>query len=379
VSVFLAALRRRVAVPALVVLTLTLSASAADGEWQVVPSPSPDSPVAGFADVAAASATDAWAVGSYFDPGQGRHGADRTLVERWNGAQWSIVQTPEFGDGYSQLSGVTAISRKNVWAVGSFTKEFTQRSLVLRFNGRRWSRVGVPDPEQWDDLSDISAVSSRDIWAIGNAYLGGFVIHWDGRAWRSVEAPIGWLSAVHAVGPDDVWIVGQRAPAQDSGSDDVIYRSLAAHWDGVDWTVVDTPNLPFHFNLLNEISGTGANDLWAVGSANDSTKPHRPLILHWDGTAWRLVPPAETGATNAELFGVTTVRADLAWAVGRADGAALIERWDGESWSAVPVPDAGVEEVLAGVARIPGGGAWAAGSTRVGQPRKTLTLRSAIE
>jgi hypothetical protein len=365
-----AALRRYVGALAVSLLTLLASASAAESEWQVVPSPNP-SPSSGLADVAAFSPTDAWAVGSYFD---GRR--DRTLVERWNGAHWSIVRTPELGSGYSELSGVAALSRKHVWVVGDFTPEHTERALLLHYNGRKWSKARIPNPENWDELLDVSAVSPRDVWAVGNNYFGTFVLHWDGRSWREIEGPVGWINAVHAIGPDDVWVVGQRAPSQGAGPEDVIYASLAAHWDGDGWTMADTPNLPFHFNVFDDVSGSSSDDLWAVGSAWDSTKPHRPLIAHWDGAAWSLVPSADTGAANADLFGVTSLRPDFAWAVGAADGNPLLQRWNGSAWSVVAAPDAGEEEVLTAVARTPGEGAWAVGSSRVGGARKTLTLRS---
>jgi hypothetical protein len=365
-----ARMRRGAAVVAVSILTLVASASAADADGRLVPSPSPDSPQSGLADVAALSATNAWAVGSYFDPLKGRYGADRTLVERWDGRRWTIVPTPEFGAGYSQLTGVAALSRKNVWVVGSFTPENTQRSLALHFNGRKWKKVRVPDTINWDDLGDVSAVAPDDVWAIGNSYLGAVVIHWDGRSWKSLPSPVGYLTAVHAVGKDDVWAVGQRAPGQGMGGDDVIYESLAAHWDGGAWTVVDTPNLPFHFNLLEDVSGASSNDLWAVGAAWDSTKPRQPLVIHWDGTSWSLVPSADLGGTDSQLFGVAAVRPDLVWAVGRADGAAAIERWNGSEWSVAPIPDAGTEEVLAAVVRTPAGGAWAVGSAMVGPSRK---------
>ena len=45
----------------------------------------------------------AWAVGSYFDP---RRSDERTLLERWDGTQWSIVATPELGSGDSQFAAV---------------------------------------------------------------------------------------------------------------------------------------------------------------------------------------------------------------------------------------------------------------------------------
>src|SRR5947209_7919408 len=59
--------------------------------------------------VAAVSGHDVWAVGQ-----QGGN----TLTEHWNGAQWSIVHSPNVGSTGSFLQAVTAISTNDVWAVG---------------------------------------------------------------------------------------------------------------------------------------------------------------------------------------------------------------------------------------------------------------------
>ena len=39
-------------------------------------------------------------------------------------------------------------------------------------------------------------------------------------------------------------------------------------------------------NQLNGVSADSATDAWAVGFYLNSTRASRPLILHWDGTAW---------------------------------------------------------------------------------------------
>jgi len=41
----------------------------------------------------------------------------KTLIEHWNGAQWSIVQS----QGTGGLSGVAAIASNDVWAVGAIS------------------------------------------------------------------------------------------------------------------------------------------------------------------------------------------------------------------------------------------------------------------
>ena len=79
------------------------------GVWSKVSSPNVGTSTNFLNGVAAISSTDVWAVGDY---GNGNGGL--TLVEHWNGAQWSIVQS----QGTGGLSGVAAIASNDVWAVG---------------------------------------------------------------------------------------------------------------------------------------------------------------------------------------------------------------------------------------------------------------------
>lgn len=81
--------------------------------WQVVKSPNGSSSSNGLQGVAAISASDTWAVGSYF----GDFG-DLTLTEHWTGSHWSIVPSPNPALAGGILNSVTAISSTDVWAVG---------------------------------------------------------------------------------------------------------------------------------------------------------------------------------------------------------------------------------------------------------------------
>src|SRR5204863_8090882 len=91
-----------------------------DGQaWTRIPSPN----VGTFNDcsallgVDAVSSNDVWAVG-YVDttaPGT------LTLIEHWDGAQWSIVPSPSVSNSTQQLNSVSAISSNDVWAVGFYT------------------------------------------------------------------------------------------------------------------------------------------------------------------------------------------------------------------------------------------------------------------
>ena len=81
--------------------------------WKVVSSPN-----AGISDqlnaVVAISTTDVWAVGDYVNSSN----VQQTLIEHWDGTQWSIFPSPAPGS-YSQLYGVARVpGTKQLWAVG---------------------------------------------------------------------------------------------------------------------------------------------------------------------------------------------------------------------------------------------------------------------
>lgn len=353
---------------AVAVCSLPASGGASIASWMLVPSPSIGSTRSVLADVDILSSADAWAVGHSFDASRS---ADQALVEHWDGTRWSIVPTPDTGTGYEALSGIAAVGPKDIWAVGYTSDRYgPQRLLIERWNGSRWRATATPSFDNWAALEDVSVVSARDAWAVGNSYLGEVVLHWDGRRWSQVPSPnVGWLTAIHAASPTDVWIVGQRG-ATPGGS---VYGTLVEHWNGTSWSVVPTPSRSATFNILEGVGGR-AGDVWAVGSAWESTQPRTPLVLHGDGATWRIVPNADAVLSDAGLSDVAVVSSTEVFAVGSAAGRAHVQRWNGSSWELVPAPSPGGTDDLLGIAVAPSG-AWAVGSTGDASGIRTLTLQ----
>jgi hypothetical protein len=119
------------------------------------------------------------------------------------------------------------------------------------------------------------------------------------------------------------------AGAADGASGPFTYAAVAGcSKDGWCWS---TPT-PQGSSLVS-ISGSSANDVWAVGDEG--------AIIHWDGNSWTEVPSGlqtiwvPTGGQSA-LRGVWSAGPGDAWAVGDA-----ILHWDGTSWSVAvaPVPN----------------------------------------
>ena len=363
-----AILRMTAGVALAVAVSLPVSSGASISSWTLVSSPSVGSTRSVLADVDILSSADAWAVGHSYD--QTRE-VNRGLAQHWDGTRWWIVPTPDTGTGYEEFSGIAAVGPKDVWAVGYTSDRFApQRLLIERWNGSRWRVTSTPAFDNWAALEDVSVISSRDAWAVGNSYLGEVVLHWDGRRWNQVPSPnVGWLTAVHAASPTDVWIVGQRGAAP-GGS---VYRTLLEHWDGTSWSVVPTPSTSATFNILDGVGGR-AGDVWAVGSAWDWEQPRTPLVLHGDGATWRIVPNADAVPSDAALSDVAVVSSTEVLAVGSAAGRTLVQRWNGSSWEVVPTPSPGTTDDLFGIEVAPSG-TWAVGSTGNASEIRTLTLR----
>jgi hypothetical protein len=191
-------------------------------------------------------------------------------------------------------------------------------------------------------LNGVDAVAANDVWAVGystvNPHDVTLIEHWNGQEWSVIPSPnsgagTNQLAGVAAVAADDVWAVGRY----DRGT--ALWGTLIEHWDGSAWSIVPSPNTAGS-NLLWGVTAVAANDAWAVGVADDRT-----LALHWDGSAWTIIPTPNVGSDSNVLLGVTAVAANDVWAVGRYNNTGLfwlqtlVLHWDGSAWSIVPSPN----------------------------------------
>jgi len=315
--------------------------------WKVVPSSNVGTKWNYLWDVTAVSANDVWSVGYY----QNNGGPYQTLIEHWDGTNWSIVPSPNKA-GDNQLRGVAAVSANDIWAVGYGGGG----TLIEHWNGTNWSIV--PNPNVGSLLKGVAAVSANDVWAVGyagnpaNGVSQTLIEHWNGTSWSVVPSlnpgpGRNELYGVAAASANDVWAVGFY---YDGGA----YRTLIEHWNGTNWSVVPSPNLSTSDSLGDVVAGS-ANDVWAVGDSYTGT-----LIEHWNGTSWSIVTSPNPGTYNF-LIGVAAVSANDVWAVGYADAQTLIEYWNGTSWSVVPSPNPGESNSLWGVVAVSANDIWAVG------------------
>ena len=123
------------------------------GQWTEVPGGGAPHPSA-LNGIAAVSANDIWAVGSW-----GQNGG-QGLIEHWDGTNWSVAALLPQG---TLLLGVAAQSSRDVWAVG----QNVAQTLVEHWNGRRWVAVPSPNGGTYSGLQAVCVVSRNDAWAVG--------------------------------------------------------------------------------------------------------------------------------------------------------------------------------------------------------------------
>jgi hypothetical protein len=311
--------------------------------WSPVASPNPSARSNSLRGVSAVSATDAWAVGSN---GNETTNAVDALILHWDGTSWLQVTSPNPTHG-SSLFGVSADSTTDAWAVGDYyDSNLYLDTLILHWDGTSWSKVPSPNPsEDLNGLSGVSALSTDDAWAVGDyrddtTLLGTtLILHWDGTSWSQVPSPNPYesdLNGVSAVSATDAWAVGSSYERSPGGA----FHTLILRWDGMGWSQVPSPS-PSSYNYLLGVDAVSPNDAWAVGyfRKDGYNSPHRTLILHWDGTSWSKVPSPNPSARLNHLTGVSAPSATDAWAVGNyrnnktGDWDTLILHWDGTIWS----------------------------------------------
>ena len=270
---------------------------------------------------------------------------------------WQVDSSPNpAGSTFSQLNAVFAASHTEAFAVGQTRVAASGdgfETLIEEWNGTTWSVVpGAPASASASSLNGVSGSGPSDIWAVGQNASTSFIEHWNGQSWSHVaspasEPPDGQLNAVSADSPTDAWAGGSAMKVNDPHDSGV--TPLIEHWNGTQWSVIpfaiDTTGTANSGRILS-IAAISPTDAWAVTDVN---KGNPAVVEHWNGSTWSTVSvPVSVNALSA-------VSANDVWAVG---GDGLILNWNGTQWSQVANPN-GQSATLAAVAALSANDAWA--------------------
>src|SRR5579863_9511784 len=329
--------------------------------WKVVSSPNVGVGANELLSVAAADSRTIWATGYYTThPG----GSALPLSMRWNGQRWKTVPVPLPGRAAAGvLLGIAHIASSNqFWSVGYWRGTGTTFStLIERWDGASWHVIPSPNGIMDSSLTSVTALSAHDAWAVGGSLDKHFAFHtltehWNGTRWQVVPSPgAGDLYGITAFTDGTAWAVG------DSYNGNLSATALIERWDGTKWWIVVNANPPgATASDLYGIFGSTANTLWAVGDYQDVNSHVFTLAEQWNVNAWRVVAtPNGSGDSASVLQGIVASGAKNAWAVGfdiNAGGnqATLIEQWNGRGWNLVSSPNSSQpNNILQAVAAIP--------------------------
>lgn len=225
------------------------------------------------------------------------------------------------------------------------------RWSVRNFDGSSWSDDGL-GPGPFSLLDTVDAVSPDDIWAGGADSTGTLAVHFDGSTWQRVPTPViagaGDLSftSISARTPSDVWGVGW------CDIDEGPWVPVIEHWNGQHWRIVPGP-ADEPTGMLYGVAAVGANDAWAVGYGQQGG-----VIEHWDGHTWSV------SRTRSWTFrAVTAIAPDDVWAAGTdTAGSAVAEHWDGSAWTDVPMRAVRAHETLYSLSGTSASDVWAVGN-----------------
>lgn len=151
-----------------------------------------------------------------------------------------------------------------------------------------------------NNFESVDGLSSTELVAVG----WGGAYSYDGITWTYEELPSG-------VRLNDVWVHDDLIVGV--GEDGVIVTRSDGTWTSQESPVSES---------LHGVSGSAANDVWAVGK--DGT------VVHYDGSDWNEV---EESPTSQTLWSVWAASGTAIYAVGNGGEA---WRYDGSNWSSLP-------------------------------------------
>ncbi len=328
-----------------VVLWLATATGAAASAWAVERTPIPPGVNSELDGVSCAAPRSCTAVGFM----TGAAGAEATLAERWNGGSWSIQPTPKrAGATDGSLVGVSCSSSRSCIAVGSsITRGGAERTLAERWNGANWSIQRTRDPAGATSsrLVGVSCASSRSCIAVGFWYYERLpssevmlAERWNGTSWSVQRTPnpagatFGQFGGVSCVPAGTCTAVGFLS----NGAD--VEVTLAERWYGSGWSIQTTPTpAGARSSGLDGVSCVSPRSCTAVGFLTNPAGTVGQVAERWNGTGWIL--QRTPNRIGGGLVGVSCASTITCAAVGSSGGATLAEGSNATGWAVQRTPN----------------------------------------
>ena len=304
-----------------VVFPTGTEAARADGlDWYQVLPPPTDQDLYGVSMLDSGSG---WAVGK-----------DGTILQ-YNGYLW--LTYPHKIDRKFHSYGVSALDKRNAWAVGGWTKDIYKWFLggnVIHWNGRHWREQFV-DEMHYFHFNDVVAIAKDNVYAGGYRTevlkKGGYIYHYDGKSWTREVGPIGGsVNSIAGIGPHNVWT---------ADSNGWVYQHNENRW------------------IAHNIKGGNLQGVAVAGNIVVAVGEKGVVNYSTDGQNWN----KETIDGKPHLYDVTLLDDGKCWAVGKKGAIYYNEDITdtNQDWTQ---QDTTVTEDLRGVQALDANTAWAVGN-----------------
>jgi len=234
----------------------------------------------------------------------------------------------------ANVASVTAPSRRDAWAVGTYQNAKHQvRPLVLHWNGRRWARFAVPGMPTDMLPTLVTSTGPNNVWIFvdSNSDLPGEEFRWNGQSWFELPGPPssngGLPGSTVVLSNGTAW---EQANIGCTGTASLACTALW-QWNGVRWILVQVPT------NVQELAGA-RNHVWLVGQASDRTRA-RPTVFRWTGARWAKFPGPYGRRTLFPTIAATPGGGLWLLSLAATHGErTLLFRWRAGVWSRVLVP-----------------------------------------
>jgi hypothetical protein len=148
-------------------------------------------------------------------------------------------------EGFQFLTGIWGSSPSDVWVIGDAA---TYVNKIWHYDGAKWKNYLL---DQFATPVEICGVSSSEIWMVTTM---SDIWRYDGTRWYKhttivpegyqrilFEDIYGYLNDMYAVGI-----------AEKSNGD---YTGIIVHYNGIEWSVVRTPQIKEYFNSVKYVKG----------------------------------------------------------------------------------------------------------------------------
>ncbi|PRQ05743.1 hypothetical protein ENSA5_00630 [Enhygromyxa salina] len=212
----------------------------------------------------------------------------------------------EADESFGALLSAWGPSPTELYAVGGNP----ERGAMIRFDGDAWSEQALPEGfplANW--VFGLPAEGGTTLWVAGNE---GMAARRDvDGSWTTMDlGTTGPLWGIWGTADSNMWAVGGSIPGDEP---------ILAHYDGSAWTMVPIPALDRELDALFKVWGTSSTQVFAVG--------HSGVILHYDGSEWT----QQLAGTASDLISLWGTGPNEIVAVGgRSNG--VIARYDGQAW-----------------------------------------------